>query len=72
MSKDAVWSYKVPGVHCAVLAEVSWLYAPGLLLTMGIFEIKHGSYKKQPQPAYPHFFNWSQLLYVYCALSFSK
>lgn len=37
MSKDAVWSYKVPGVHCAILAEFGWLYALGMFFPMGFF-----------------------------------
>lgn len=41
MSKDAVWSYKVPGVHCAILAELSCLYTRGMFFTMGILENIH-------------------------------
>lgn len=38
MSKDAVWSYKVPGVHCAILWGFSWAYAWGKLFTVRILK----------------------------------
>lgn len=72
MSKDAIWSYKVPGVHCAILATSLVGCMPRDCYSLRDFFKRNKGHRKQPQSLYPHFFNWSQLLYVYCALSFPE